>query len=321
MDIAANSGIYYRHSGKYSLGGVLFALVIGLLVGLPCAWLYAWLDHVNPIVYVNLLASFGFGGAIGLAVSLTLQSRKCRNVAVSGTVALLVVLVSYYVSWAVWLGAVADVSAVALLQHPADLWQLLLIVNEKGAWSVRSGVVNGGALWVVWGAEAVCIIGTAVYVVIHSISEATYCEACDRYAPRAKSILSVIAGPNPSWQDKAAVKSYRRGLKAHAAELKQHLEVKDFAYVERLGAVQPGAVGWYDFELASCPQCNMTNTLTVTQFERKTPPNKAKQKITRRNVLRQLLLSASEADTVRQIQGKVSAAAQQALGTATKGTA
>src|SRR5260370_35629954 len=147
MDAAFGPELYYKHSGKFFAGGVLIALFIGLLVGLPCAWLYAWLIHWNPFIYIDALASFGFGAIIGVATESSLESHKCRNVPIAGLTALLVVLIAYYVSWAVWLHALRGLSTTALLLHPGNMWKIILDVNEHGAWTLRGSVVNGNPEW------------------------------------------------------------------------------------------------------------------------------------------------------------------------------
>src|SRR5579872_669290 len=95
--------LYYRHSGRFSTAGVLIALLVGLAVGLPCAWLYAWLIHWNPFLYFNVVASILFGAVIGASVETALEKYQCRNSWVAGLAACVVVLIAYYVSWAVWL--------------------------------------------------------------------------------------------------------------------------------------------------------------------------------------------------------------------------
>ena len=319
MDTSFSPGLYYRHSGKFSPIGVLVAVVFGLLVGLPCAWLYAYLIRWNPIVYISILASLGFGGVIGYVVDTRLKSHKCRNVVTAGLASFIPALVAYYVSWGVWLNIVTDVPTIAILQNPFDMWKLIGVVNERGVWSLRgSGLVNGIPLWIVWAGEAGCIIGFAVYLAVHSIRESTYCENCDCFAKQTKGVCFVSAGTAPPSTDKAAFKAYRNGLKQHATELKQHLEVKDFAYAEKLGA--PDAMAWYSFDLASCPQCNMTNTLSVSQFQLtiEGKGKKAKQKTTEHKVLHQLLLTSTEADSIRKLKDKLSPSADQA---ATEGAA
>jgi len=305
MDASFSPGLYYKHSGKFFMGGLLVAVFIGLLVGLPCAWLYAWLIHWNPLIYVDVLASFGFGGIIGAAIESSLESHKCRNVPVAGLAAFLVVVISYYVSWAVWLRALTHFPTMAFLLNPVAMWKTILAVNEVGAWSLRGDVVKGIPLWIAWGLEAACIIGIAVYTAVHAMQQASYCEGCDRFAKLLKGVCFAGAGTAPPIQEKAAFKSYRQGLKQQATELKQHLETKDFSYVEQLGAVQPGAIAWYKFDLVSCPQCNMTHTLRVTQLQNKIEGKKVKSETTESEVLRQLLLSSTEADTLRKLGEKL----------------
>src|SRR5260370_7962 len=306
MDTSFGPGLYYKHSGKFFAGGALVAILVGLLVGLPCAWLYAWLIHWNPFIYIDALAALGFGGIIGIVIESSLESHKCRSVPVAGLAALLVVLVAYYVSWAVWLHALLDIPSTALMLHPAAMWQNILFVNEHGAWRLRgSDLVTGIPLWIAWGLEAAFIVGAAVLTAVSSMQQASYCEGCDRFAKLSKGVCYTGAGKAPAIEEKAAFKSYLKGLKQHASELKPHLEVKDFSYVEQLGAVQPEAIAWYQFDLTSCPQCNMTNTLRVTQVQSKIEGKKIKSETTQSEVLRQLLLSSTEADVLRKLGEKL----------------
>jgi|SRR5581483_821811 len=305
MDASFNPALYYKHSGKFFMGGLIVALFIGLLAGLPCAWFYAWLIHWNPFIYINALASLGFGAIIGMAIESSLESHKCRNVPVAGLAAFLVVLISYYVSWAVWLHALLQLPTVALVLHPAAMWDAICAVNEVGAWSLHGDAVKGIPLWIAWSVEAFCIIGVAVYSAVNAMQQASYCEGCDRFAKLTKGVCFAGAGTAPPLEEKAAFKSYRNGLQQHAAELKRHLETKDFSYIEQLGAVQPGAIAWYKFDLVSCPQCNMTHTLRVTQLQSKIEGKKVKNETTESEVLRQLLLSSTEADTLRKLGQKL----------------
>ena len=309
MDASFSPGLYYRHSGKFSVGGVLVAIGLGLLVGLPCAWLYALLIRWNPFVYINILAGLGFGLVISLVIDSSLKSHKCRSVPIAGLAVLVSVLVSYYASWAVWLHLATQLPTTELLLHPLGMWKVILLVNDVGTWNLRGDVVKGIPLWIVWCGEAAIIIGFAVYIAVQSMQESTYCEGCDRLAVLTKGVCLSGAGAAPPIQEKAAVKSYRNGLKSQADELKQHLELKDIPYVEKLGGVQPDAIAWYEFDLASCPQCNMTNTLSLSQVQSTGQGKKGKEKITKRRVLHHLLLSSTEADSIRKLNEKLSCSA------------
>jgi hypothetical protein len=305
VDASFGPKLYYQHSGQFSAAGLVIAFVRGLIVGLFCAWLYAWLDHWNPFVYINLFASLAFGALVGLAAESALASHKCRNVPLTGLVAFLAILVPYYVSWAVWLRALLDVSTITLLLHPATMWQVILEVNEKGASTLRGSVVNGVPLWIVWILEAVFIMGAAVLTAVQAIQQTTYCESCDRFATPSPAACFTGAGHAPPIAEKAAFDSYQKGLKQHAAELKLHLENKDLAYLEQLGAVEPDAIAWYQFDLVSCPQCSMTNTLRVQLVQNKIEGKKVKNEVTYTEVLRQLLLSSTETEALKKLGEKL----------------
>lgn len=305
MDTSLGSGLYYKHSGRFFAGGLLVAILVGLLVGLPCGWIYAWLIHWNPFIYIDVLASLGFGAVVGATIETSLESHKCRSVPVAGLAAFLVISVSYYVSWGVWLHALLDLPSIPLILHPAAMWQAILAVNEQGAWSLRGGVVKGIPLWICWALEAVCIIGTAVWTAVSSMQQACFCENCDRFAKLNKGVCFAAAGNAPPIEEKAAIKIYIKGLKQHASELKQHMEAKDISYIEQLGAVSPGAIAWYQFDLVSCPQCNMTHTLRVIQLQSKIEGKKVKNEATQTEVLRQLLLTSTEADNLKKLGEKL----------------
>jgi hypothetical protein len=155
--------------------------------------------------------------------------------------------------------------------------------------------------------EAGMIIGFAAYCATHEMLEATFCEGCEVWAKEQSGVCRVPAGSAPPITDKAGFKSYLKGLKQHAAELKLRLENKDLTYLEQLGPVAPDAIAWYSLDLHSCPQCNMTHTLRVTRFTRKVEGKKVRAQTDEKEVLRQLMLSSSEAETVRKLGQKANA--------------
>ena len=121
---------------------------------------------------------------------------------------------------------------------------------------------------------------------------------------RGKGICLVAAGAAPPIADKPAFKTYLKGLKQHAADLKMRLDHKDMSYLEQLGPVAPDAIAWYGLDVHSCPQCRMTHTLRVTQFKKKVEGKKSKTETSEKEVLRQLLLSISEVDALRKLKEK-----------------
>ena len=68
-------GLYYKHSGKFSVGGAIYALVLGSVVLCFCAFFYAYLILYLPFVYINALITVGFGCLVGFTCA-TLLKRK-----------------------------------------------------------------------------------------------------------------------------------------------------------------------------------------------------------------------------------------------------
>src|ERR1044071_318668 len=76
-----------------------------------------------------------------------------------------------------------------------------------------------------------------------------FCESCKSWCEEDKDVLSV-------------------GL-VEAAELRRHVEAKDFEYLKTVGAKASGAAEWYRFDLHRCPGCGETNTLSVMREKMK----------------------------------------------------
>jgi hypothetical protein len=292
---------YYHHSGQFSPGGTLMALLLGLLIGAPMAFVYAWLIHWDPIIYINLLACAAFAWLIGYATEQVLVSRKCRSVPVAAAVALLVALGSYYMSWAVWLHFMMTEGSILEFMKPLNMLGAILAVNDHGAWTYNGSLIKGGELWVAWAAEAGAFLGIACYAATHEMLEATFCEGCEVWTKQQEGVCRVAAGSAPSYTDLKAVASYLKGLKQHAAELKMRLESKDLSYLEQLGPVEPDAIAWYQFDLHTCPRCNMTHTLRVIQRKRKVEGKQVRKQMDDKEVLRQLLVSSTEAEAMRKL--------------------
>src|ERR1051325_7930890 len=134
-------GLYYKPSGEVTLSGLGAGLFGGLLVGLVLAFVYAYLIAYIPFVYLNILCTLGYTFALGCVVGWLLKSGKMRNPVVGVFATAVVSLISYYFCWAVWLSAMLgrgdyDVSAFTLASRPFALLNLILRVNEKGAWTI-----------------------------------------------------------------------------------------------------------------------------------------------------------------------------------------
>jgi hypothetical protein len=192
--------------------------------------------------------------------------------------------------------------------NPLKMMGAILAVNQHGIWTYTFATVRhphpyllrGGVLWALWALEAAMILGIACYWATHEMLEATFCEGCEIWTKEQEGVCEVAAGISPPVTDKHAFASYLEGLKQHAAELKMRLENKDLGYLKQLGP-QGVEIAWYQFDLHSCPRCNMTHTLRVIQRRRQVNDLAVRKRTEDKEVLRQLLLSSAEVEALRKL--------------------
>lgn len=287
-------GMYYQHSGNFSVAGAVMGLVVGAAVGIPLAFAYSYLILYIPVVgAITFLFSAGFGAAVGIATALGLKSQKVRNVWVALVVTVASGLVAFYSSWAVWIYALLrranlEVNLLPILLQPGVLWELIRKVNQVGAYNLRGWTPTGTALWILWSLEALIIIGLAVYLGVKAMLSEPFCEACNCWCKESEGVGMVAAGD--------------------AGELKQRMEVKDFGFLEKLGGVPPDARQWFRLDLHSCPTCQMTNTLTVKSVTRSVD-KQGKASDTVKDLVDQLLVTSDDAATMRRLGQKFAASA------------
>lgn len=278
--------LYYKHSGKFSLGGVLRGLVIGGLVGLFAAPIYAYVILYNPIIIISALASAIFGGLVGFSTAAALGAGKVRNTVAAVAATFLMMLFAFYVSWAVWVyawlrRAEQEISLLPLLLFPPVLLDIIQQINRVGAWTLRGTTVQGVVLWGVWAGEALLLFGVAFWALRDNLLRVPFCEGCLDWCKGSEGVAR-LAAANPS-------------------ELKQRLEAKDLGYLEKLGPVPTDASAWLRLDFLTCRAgCQMTNTLTVHTVTAKSQKGE-KPKEETKTVVRNLLLTADEAQTIRRL--------------------
>jgi hypothetical protein len=280
-------GLYYKPSGEVTVAGLAAGLLGGLVVGLVLTFAYAYLLIYVPFVYAHVLCTVFYALGLGAVVGCLLKAGKMRNHAVGVFTAGAVALLSYYFCWAVWLSAVLaradlDVSVLTLASRPATLLDLILKLNETGAWSVgRKGVpVTGVLLWVVWGAEALTVLVGPTVMASAALTSEPFCESCDEWCYEDKGLVTLADA--------------KRG------ELRRRLEAKDFEYLKTVGARKEGEWESCRLSLYHCKQCDRTNALTV-KHEKTTFDSKGRSKTNSNTFVNQLLLTASEAEDLRRV--------------------
>ncbi|MDR2588501.1 MAG: hypothetical protein LBC67_03655 [Spirochaetales bacterium] len=160
---------YYKPSGTAPLAGAAAALAAGLAAGCVLAAVYAFVNHHDPLVYLNILLTCGFGIALGFIVSRCIKFFRIRSVSAACVIAGAVFAAAYYVHWFFYVGTViVDFSgnfssydalsvfeiALSLIESPEDCFAIARDLNESGVWSINNIDVRGLFLAAIWLAEA-----------------------------------------------------------------------------------------------------------------------------------------------------------------------
>jgi hypothetical protein len=273
---------YYRHSGRFSPSAVALALAAGLLAAVPMAFVYSYGIVYIPIVgMVSFLLTAGFAAIVGFATGWVLRKGKVRNHGATLAAALPVALFALWAAWVTWVYATlhradAEVGLLDLVVQPTGLWNVITIINEKGAWSLKGLTPTGGLLWGLWALEAGLIVGMVVWVARECVN-LPFCEPCDRWCDKPQ----VVATLGPTSKDALAPR----------------LEKGDYAVLGELPAAT--ALAYTRLDLHQCAQCQATTTLTATSVT--VTGKKGKQEKKEKTLVKYLLVPPGELSAMRSV--------------------
>lgn len=285
---------YYRHSGKFSPGGIVGALGLGLPVAVLMAFLYAYAIVYIPIIgMVSFILTAGFAAVVGAVTGTMLHKGRVRNTAVAYLAALPVAFTALWAAWVAWIYALAhrgeggNIRLVDLVLNPEGLWDLILMVNSTGAWSFKGATPTGGLLWALWGVEALIIVGLVSAVAEGMVAD-PFCEDCERWCEEQKAFATLGA--------------------ANKEELVSRLELSDFSVLKTLPGALPSASTRFD--LHQCPQCRATITLCGKAVTTTTKGNKTETD--EKDLFRHLKLTTSQLASLQAVLGQRAEAERQA---------
>ncbi len=268
------------------------AFVASALAGSMFGAIYAYVILYLPFAgWITFLIAAAFAVATGAVTAYTLKKQKTRNISVALLVSLVVSVISYYVSWGIWVYAFLRRNDVAvqldtILSNPAALWTAVQAINETGAWTVRSWTPTGGMLWTLWAVEAGIVILGAMFMVLGMMLGEVFCERCSLWCKLEEEVCRVSA--------------------SGVSTAKEWAEAKDFDRLANLGPPATADAEWLRFDLYACPRCRMTNTLTMKRVAVTTDKDGDKS-TDEAEILEKLLISGSEAATIREFSKRFAA--------------
>lgn len=165
---------YYTPTGKAPFSSLIITIVLGTIAGIILAAAYVLLQWFIPIVYFNFIITLGFGFGLFYALDFLHKNGKIRNLKFAILSAIIAAIVGYYIHWAlfvslmfntdgtigdIWLSSSFDSEGfMYFLLYPSELFEAVAFLNEIGTFSLKSSVVSGAFLWVIWAIEAVVMI-------------------------------------------------------------------------------------------------------------------------------------------------------------------
>ena len=187
----------YQHSGRLG-GGVIVVPVVGILVALVLAIAYAYADVYIPIAgYVSFILVLAFAAGVGFSVSFAAVKSNCRSPGFVRIVGFFIGLWALYAAWAAFIfvlvqrdmGDEIELGVLDLFLRPAAIWNIALDIGETGWYSLGAMTPSGIMLWVLWGIEALVVVGGVTLLATHGISGRVFCEQCGRWCTSKQDLM------------------------------------------------------------------------------------------------------------------------------------
>lgn len=176
--------LYYRHSGRAPMGGVVAMLLVAGVAQAVIAAVYGALVFFSPFIYFNFLGTLGVGFVGGWLIRKIGMATHVRNLPVYLLAAAVVGLVGLYAAWVGWTYALLERSFIINIDDapvsifsPIALAYLIEQVGREGIWSIGSDEqpVRGMMLYAVWLVEAGILVISPI-VVAAAVRGEAYCE-------------------------------------------------------------------------------------------------------------------------------------------------
>jgi len=167
---------YYRPSGITPVPGAVATLVLSAVAGSLLGAVYAFVNHHDPWLYINVFLVVGFGFSLSWIVSLGVRKFRVRNVLVAAITGFLVFAAAWITHWFFYVSTVIvdlntdspyDAAAIVeiafdLMRDPESTWELILELNREGLWSLAGSsggelAPQGIVLALLWSAEALVL--------------------------------------------------------------------------------------------------------------------------------------------------------------------
>jgi len=176
----------YRHSGKMPLLGIPLTVFFGAATAAILGLIYSYIIVYDPIIYINMMCTLGFGFCIGASVAKGVRLGKIRNPLLAGAYGLAFGLAGLYFAWVADLWARSGKPFNLAAFQPDVLKWYIRHFYENGIWTIsnhgqKGDTVKGVFLGIIWIVEASVIAGFATVQAYKSVASVPFCEPCNEW--------------------------------------------------------------------------------------------------------------------------------------------
>jgi len=275
----------YQHSGIVPASGALMTLAAGSLAAILLGVAYTFSFYYILYVYLNLLLTLAFGGAVGWVVGFVAREGKIRNVPVVGCLALAAAFIGIYAEWGTTAFALTPASELGAQWRklglspylPHNIVSLAIELYRTGSWGMSANTtVHGPPLVAMWLIEAGLIGAVAIAAAVHQIADVPFCEKCEEWVTRREPLLFAGNGYGKVWSDV------------------QHGVFESLAQTPRAAGNETTYVR---VTVSDCPKCDESNFLSVVACENRVN-SKGQRYVVERKIALNVPLTATQVEIV-----------------------
>ena len=233
---------YYHPSGRIPIVGTASMLTLGTLVALVLGFIYAVISRYNPIIYVQVFVTLGFGAAMGITVRRVGHWTKVRNRIFRILISMLIGLMGLYFAWVWYIFVLSDWDTSLLIFDPQVTATIIQELAAVGVWEFKNAKPTGYVLYAFWLIEAGIVL--CMCYLTGSEVEEPFCEECDCWTKPGD--LLVVA-------------------KCETGSLKESLEEEQYDVVPKLTELELDASDFLSVQCFTCPHCEESGYLTVSR--------------------------------------------------------
>ncbi|HXI85460.1 MAG TPA: hypothetical protein VNL17_15365 [Verrucomicrobiae bacterium] len=280
---------YYQPGGNLpvsrTIAAILGSLLTAVLLGAGYGWAILYVPYAGHMAV--FLVAVGFSGLLGVFTGYWLRWVLLRNRTLVVTGGAVVTMIAWYTGWVTWSWVLlrhADYSVKPwnVFFQPRVVWGVVRTINQDGLWTIDNSTPTGIVLWGIWLAEAIVIIGFALYIIVSMATDDPCCERCQCWCERSGGLKVALMD---------------------TAEFKRRLEAHDLGYILQFRPPPASAKEWLRLQLHSCPKCHELHTLTA-KIVTDTPEVTKAGVVKTETFMNRLLVSSPVAKALRDIEAK-----------------